>query len=72
MWVIDELKDYISTSNNTTTNVHIQTDNKTNIEEDDEIWSAIDKKISETTIQVTPLSSAASIVKRYLNLPYIE
>lgn len=37
-----------------------------------DIWSTLDAKISETSSQMTTFSSAASAVKQYVDLPYLD
>lgn len=39
--------------------------------QDDEIWGIIDRKIVDATSQATPYSSAAIMVKQYIDLPYL-
>ncbi|XP_046973455.1 E3 SUMO-protein ligase ZBED1-like [Vanessa cardui] len=39
---------------------------------DDELWEILDKRISESNTQQTPLSSASIVLKQYLEIPYLD
>ncbi|XP_063366311.1 E3 SUMO-protein ligase ZBED1 [Cydia amplana] len=38
----------------------------------DEIWEDFDKKLTESVMQQTPISSATTLLKQYLDLPYLD
>ncbi|XP_055919485.1 E3 SUMO-protein ligase ZBED1-like [Eupeodes corollae] len=74
MWVIEELRDYLINSSASSIQCQPSTSNAVTAEtndEDDEIWGVLDKKISETQTTITPFSSAAGMVKQYIDLEYL-
>ncbi|XP_063538120.1 E3 SUMO-protein ligase ZBED1 [Cydia strobilella] len=38
----------------------------------DEIWEDFDRKLTESVMQQTPISSATTLLKQYLDLPYLD
>lgn len=71
MWVIDELKGYYNADSLSSPDV--QSSPLDTIEKDqDDIWGILDKKISEAATQMTPFTSAASAVKQYVDIPYVD
>lgn len=72
MWVINELSkmstDQVlpsSSPNSPNTSIVAVSDR-------DDIWGAVDKKLMESSAHLTPYTSAAMMVKQYIELPYLD
>lgn len=72
MWVINELSNIssdqvlpTSSPNRPSTSIYAALDR-------DDIWGVVDKKLMESGAHLTPYTSAAMMVKQYIELPYLD
>lgn len=72
MWVINELSNMTtdqvlpsSSPNSPSTSIIAALDR-------DDIWGVVDKKLTESSAHLTPYTSAAMMVKQYIELPYLD